>query len=201
MPTNSPRPLVARVFEVLAAGGQGIEITNLIRRMNVTIIRAQRYCQGVVVDGSRAVVAANEAHRRPAIALAGEEQEVADDHAEVIQVPVQHLKIFRRLQNHMPKPLYPRRLPGRALGGVRAPNVVADIEGVRQLMRKSRMLACPSDHPHGETARISEVDREAADRFGQRSNSDAGDIGKASQVGFVGSLQRHPRRTAKTVRV
>ncbi len=36
------------------------------------------------------------------------------------------------------------------------------------------------------------LDREAADRFGQGSGSDAGGIGKASQVGFVGGLQRHP---------
>jgi hypothetical protein len=54
------------------------------------------------------------------------------------------------------------------------------------------MLACPGDHTHGETAWISEVDREAADCFRQRSNWDAGGIGKASQVGFVGGLPRHP---------
>src|SRR6202007_2784916 len=71
-----------------------------------------------MVGGSRAAVAADEAECRAAVTLAGEELEVADDHAEVVEIPVQRLGVCSALQhdvteaNAMPRKrvVAPRRM-------------------------------------------------------------------------------------------
>lgn len=72
------------VFQILAAGGWGVEVTYLIRRVHIAVARPQRHRESVMVGGSLAAVTADETHRRPAVALTGEEQEVADDQSQVI---------------------------------------------------------------------------------------------------------------------
>ena len=88
---DSPGTLVAMVFQVLTADGQRIEVADLIGRMDVAVRRAQGKGDGVVVGERLATIAADEAHRRAAVALAGKVQEVADDHSELMQVPVERL--------------------------------------------------------------------------------------------------------------
>src|ERR1700736_908690 len=86
---DAPGPEIATLPEVFAAGGQGVEVADLICRMHVAVLWAQCHCERVVVGRMRPAVAADEAHRRPPLALPREKQEVANDHAEVVEVPVQ----------------------------------------------------------------------------------------------------------------
>ena len=84
------------------AGGQRVEVTDLIGRMHVATDRAQRHRQGVVIGGDRSAVAADEAHDRSALTLAGVETKVADDHPQVIQIPVQRFEVLGGLHDHVP---------------------------------------------------------------------------------------------------
>ena len=65
-----------------------------------------------MVGRGRAAVAADEAHRRPALALPGVVEEVADDQPEVSQVPVQGLTEPGGLQHDVAEPLDLRRRRG-----------------------------------------------------------------------------------------
>ncbi len=46
---DSPGAVIAEVGEVAAAGGHRVDVADLVGRMDVTVGRAQRHCQGVVV--------------------------------------------------------------------------------------------------------------------------------------------------------
>src|SRR4029077_7455838 len=102
---DAPRPEVAELGKVFAACGERVEVADLISRMHVPVLRTKRQSQRVMVGGGRAAVASDEAHRRSAFALPGEEEEVADDHAEVVEVPVQCLAVPGGLQPHVTEPL------------------------------------------------------------------------------------------------
>ena len=93
VPADAPGPEIALLAQEFAARGQGVEIADLIGRVDVAVRRAQRDRQGVVVARGAATVTADEAHRGAAVALAGVVQEVADDQSEVVQVPVQCLHV------------------------------------------------------------------------------------------------------------
>ena len=92
---------MALIFQVLSACGQRIKVAHLIRRVQIAVRRAQGERDGVMIGGRLAAVTADETHRRSAVALAGVEQKVANDHAELVQVPVQRFAIFRPLQDDM----------------------------------------------------------------------------------------------------
>src|SRR6202022_246175 len=85
---DSPGAVISEVGEVAAAGGHRVEIADLGGRMDVTVGRAQGDRQGVVVGRGLPAIAADEAHYRSAGPPPRVVEEVADDHAEVIEVPV-----------------------------------------------------------------------------------------------------------------
>ena len=133
--------------------------------MHVAVLRPQRHRQRVVVGRGRAAVAADEAHRRSALALAGEVEEVADDHAEVVEVPVERLDVLGGLQDHVAEPLHLGGLAGRALRGVRPPQFVSEVEDVRRLRRAAiASVMCARDDTDGDAARVDQIDRQSAER-------------------------------------
>ena len=103
--------------------------------MHVAVGRAQRNRKGVVIGRCRALVATDEAHGRAASALARKEQEVADDHPQVVQIPIQRFEILGRLHYQVAQTLDSRGHPWRTLGDVGAQHVVPEVEGVRLLDR------------------------------------------------------------------
>ena len=102
---DAPGPEIAVLGEVFAACGERIEVAHLIGGMHVAVGRSQREREGVVVGRGRAAVAADEAHHRPTGALAGVEEEVADDHPEVVEVEVERLGVPGGLQHDVSEPL------------------------------------------------------------------------------------------------
>ena len=159
--------MVAAVFKVFAAGGERVEVGDLVGGVHVAVCGPERHRQRVVVGGGVAAVASDEAHRRSAVALTGEVQEVADDHAEVVQIPVQRLEVLGGLQHDVAEPLDRGGLAGRALRGV----------GARRRGRSCRCAALAAaaageraarDDADRDAARVDEIDGDAADGLGQR---------------------------------
>ena len=163
---DAPGPEIATLPQVFAAGGQGVEVADLIGRMDVAVGRAQRHRQGVMVGRGETAIAADEAHRRSSFALAGEEQEVADDHPQVVQVPVEGLEVLRRLHHQMAQALHPGGRAPRTLGVVDAPRVGSEVERKRLLRRQFGQLGHARDHADRHAAGIDQVDGEAADGVG-----------------------------------
>ena len=64
VPADAPRPPVAPLAQVLAAGGQRVEVGDLVGRVHVAVGRAEHHRERVVVGGRAAPVAADEAHDR-----------------------------------------------------------------------------------------------------------------------------------------
>ena len=142
--------------------------------------------------GCRAAVAADEAHRRAALALPRVVQEVADDQPEVLQVPVQRLEVRGGLQHHVAQPLHLRGRPRRALGGVGAREFVPEVEDVRLLAGQRGQLVRAGDHPDRDPARVGQVDGDPAEALRQRLASAPGGVGQPQHVGLV----RGPERRA-----
>jgi hypothetical protein len=63
--------------------------------------------QRVVVHRDASLVAADERHDRAALPLTVQKVEIADDHAEGVQVPAQGTGEHPRLQDQMTEPLNP----------------------------------------------------------------------------------------------
>ena len=95
---DSPGPLITMVFKVFTAGGQRVEVAHLIRRMHVAVRRTQRYCERVVIGRRRCRGRSGRSSSSVRVRADREEHEVADDHAEVVEVPVQRRKVVRALQ-------------------------------------------------------------------------------------------------------
>src|SRR5271156_6852575 len=121
-----------------------------------------------MVGGSLTAVAADETSRRPAVALAGKEREVADDHAELIQIPVQRFAIPSRLQHDVPKTLHPGGLSGGPLGRVGAPQLSPEVEGLRRLSRQRFELMSARYDANRHAAGIRQIHGVPANRLGQR---------------------------------
>ena len=117
---DTPGAEIPAVFEVFAARGERVQVAHLVCRVHVSIAGPQRQGDGVVVGETRAAVAADETHHRPAGALAGIEEEVTDDHSEGVEVEVKRLTIFGGLQDDVAQPLDACGYARRALGGVGA---------------------------------------------------------------------------------
>ena len=160
--------------------------------MHVPVAGAECDGQGVVVGEVVAAVAADEAHRRPAVALTGEVQEVADDHAEVVQVPVQRLDVLGALQHDVSEPLHACGQPRRPLGCVGAQQFMADVEDVSPLRGERGQVVRARDDADRDPARVDEVDRQPADALGQRPGGGAHGIGQAQHVDLVLRGERHP---------
>ena len=156
--------------------------------------------QRVVVGGRRAAVAADEAHRRAAVALARVVHEVADDQPEVVEVPVQRLDVLGALQHDVSQPLHAGRLARRPLRGVGAPQLVPEVEGVRLLRGQLGQFVCVGDDPDRDPVRIGQVHRDPADRLRQRASLRAGRAGEPLDVGLLLRGERGRRRTATAVR-
>ena len=101
--------------------------------MHVSVRRAERHRQGVVIARGGAAITADEAHRGTAVPLAGEVEEVADDQAEMLQVPVQILDVLRRGQHDVTQALDPCGTARGTLRGIDACHLLAEIEDVRLL--------------------------------------------------------------------
>jgi hypothetical protein len=116
-----------------------------------------------MVGGRPAAIATDEAHHRSAVPPTRVVEEVADDHPEMIEVPVERFAVLSRLHHHVPEPLHPRRLARRALRGVDPPEFVPKVELVRRLRRQCLQLMSAVHHPDRHTAGIDQVDRHAAE--------------------------------------
>src|SRR6185437_16151503 len=192
VPTDSPRALVTKVFQVLAAGRESIEVAYLIRRVHIPVHRAQGECDGVMIGRSLPSVATDEAHRRSAIALAGKKQKVADDHAELLEIPVQRLAILCALQHHMPEALYAGRPARGPLCCIGTQHISPEIEGVRRLSRQRVQLTSAGYHANRHATGVVQVDREPADRLGQGARLSTVGLGKAPDIGLVARQESRP---------
>ncbi|MEI2716451.1 MAG: hypothetical protein V9E98_05570 [Candidatus Nanopelagicales bacterium] len=81
----------------------------------------------------RPLVTSDEREHGAAIALPVEELEVADDHAEVVEVPVQGLTEDPGRHREMTETFHPGGLPGWTLSGVHPRVAAADIERLQGL--------------------------------------------------------------------
>ena len=142
--------------------------------------------QRVVVGGRRATVTADEAHGGAAITLARVVLEVADDEAQVLQVPVQRLDVLRGLEHDVAQSLDPGGLARRALRGVGAPLVVTEVEHLGRLPRKRCELVGVGNHAHHCPARVGQVDGESADALGQLLDLRSGGVSQPHHVSGVG---------------
>ncbi|SKZ84201.1 Uncharacterised protein [Mycobacteroides abscessus subsp. abscessus] len=193
---DSPGPEISLLREVFAAGGQRVQIAYLIGRVHITVLGTQGQRQRVVIGGRRTTIASDEAHGGPTIALAWEVQEVADDHAEGVEIPVQRLEVFRRLHDEVTEPLHGGRLPTRALSGVDAAKIVPHVVAVQSLRRQRAEGVHSSHHMHRHTSRVDEIDRHAADGCGQRPGPCTGRGGQPQQIRSVDSGKRDSQKPA-----
>ncbi|SKT36999.1 Uncharacterised protein [Mycobacteroides abscessus subsp. abscessus] len=193
---DSPGPEISLLREIFAAGGQRVQIAYLIGRVHIAVLGAQGQRQRVVIGRRRTAIASDEAHGGPTVALAWEVQEVADDHAEGVEIPVQRLEVFRRLHDEVTEPLHRGRLPTRALGGVDAAKFVSHVVAVQSLRRQHVEGVHSGHHTHRHTARVGEIDRHATDGCGQRPGLCTGRGGQPQQIPFVGSGKRNSQKPA-----
>ena len=85
----------------------------------------------------------------------------------------------------MSEPLHAGRLARRPLRGVGAPQLVAEVEGVRLLRGQLGQLVGAGDDADRDPVRIGQVHRDAADRLWQRAGRRSGRAGKPLDVGLV----------------
>ena len=154
-----------------------------------------------MVGRGRAAVAADEAHRGPAFTLALVVLEVADDQAEVLQVPVQGLEVGRGLKHHMSQSPDPCGLTNGALRAVRPGSFVAEVEHLRRLGRQGCELVGVGDDPHVDPTRVGQVHGEPADALRQLLDLRPGGVGETHHVARVRSREGRaqiprPRSTA-----
>ena len=142
-----------------------------------------------------AAIAADEAHGRPAIPLAGEEEEVADDQPEVVEVPVQSLDVLRRLQHHVPESLDHGRHARWSLGGVDAVGLVTEVEHLRALRGQAREFPHPRPHLDRGAAGIAQPHRDPADALRQRRGGLTGAVGQSQHVRLVLGPEGQPPET------
>ena len=119
-----------------------------------------------MVGRSGAAVAADEAHCGPPLTLAGEEQEIADDHPEVVEIPIECRDVLGGLQHEVPEPLHLGWHARGPLCPVRPPQLVTEIEGVDRLRRRHREVMCSRHDMDGNAARVDEIHGHTAERFG-----------------------------------
>ena len=192
VPADAPTALVAALGEVLPADGDRVEVGDLVGGVDVTGARAQVHREGVVVDRDAALVAADERHRGPPPALAVQVQEVADDQTKCLQVPVQGLGEFRRLQDHVAQSLDPGGSAGRALGGVGPSPAAAEVERERGLFGQGRELLGAVDDADREAGRVGQVHDLPAAELPEVADRTAGGPGQTVQVRALGGPERRP---------
>lgn len=149
--------------------------------------------QRVVIDGHAPLVATDERHRRPALALPVQEQEVGHDHPEGVQVPVQGAGEHPCLQHHMAQPLDTGRLTGRTLGGVRATVIGTEVEDQRLLLGQRRQLLGAVHDPDRQARGIEQGDRLPTARYADVPDGTAGGAGQPVQVGPLGRAEQPAR--------
>jgi hypothetical protein len=182
---DTPGAEVPLILEVLPTGGQGVEVAHLIGGVHVAVRRAQCHRHRVVVGRDAAAVAADEAHRRAAIALPVVVEEVADDQPEVVEVPVQCPDVGGGRQHHVAEALNARGFACWTLGGVGALELIAEIEDVGLLAgERGRIMQSGNDFDRGSVG-VDEVDRLAADVLRQPHGRHAGLVRQAQQIRLV----------------
>ena len=187
---QAPRVPVAALAQVLPAGGNLVQVGDLVGRVQVAGLRHQRHGQGVVVGGDAAQVAADERHRGPAVALPVQVQEVAHDQPERVQVPVQGRLEPGGAQRDVSQPLDLRRTPGRPLGGVgprRLGPEEPEVQRQRGALGQRGELRDAVHHAHRVSAGVTQQDGVAALVRGDRS---AGTACQPVQVVPGGGLER-----------
>ena len=163
--------------------------------MHIALDRTQRHGQGVVIGGDGAAVAADEAQDRPALALAGVVGEVADDHAERVEVPVEGLDVLRGLHHDVSEPLHVGGHPWRALRRVGPDLLVAEVEHVRRLRGGQCLeLMGARHHAHRQPARVDQINGQPAQRLRQRAHGGPGRVGQPHQIGLLGGHKRRPEK-------
>ena len=90
----------------------------------------------------------------------------------------------------MAQPLDPRGLPRRALGGVGAVHLVAEVEHLRRLGRQSGELVGVGHDPHRHPARVGQVDHDSADALRQLLDLGPGGVGQTHHVRGVRGAER-----------
>jgi hypothetical protein len=91
--------------------------------------------------------------------------EVADDHPEVVEIPVQRFDVFGGLQHHMAQPLHLGWHSRRTLHRVGAVHVVAEVEDVWTLACQLGQFVCARDHLDRNAAGVHQPNRNATDGF------------------------------------
>ena len=132
-----------------------------------------------MVGRDAAQVAADERHRRAAVALPVQVQEVGHDQPEGVQVPVQRGAEPGGAQHHVPQPLDLRRPPGRPQGGVDPGRLGPEIQRQRGPPGQRGLFGDAVHHPHRVPAGVAEQDGVAAPVRGDRA---AGAAGQPVQV-------------------
>ena len=188
---QAPRVPVPVLAQVLPAGGDLVQVGELVGRVQVAGVRLQGHGQGVVVGGDAAQVAADERHRRAAVALPVQVQEVADDQPERVQVPVQRRAEPGGAQHHVAQPLDLGRPPGRPLGGVDAHRLGSEVQRQRGASGQCGQFRDAVHHAHREPARVPQQDGVTAPVRGDRP---AGAAGQPVQVTSLRGLERGSRR-------
>jgi hypothetical protein len=170
---------VAALAQVFAAGGHLVQVGELVGRVHVFGARCQEHGEGVMVGGDAAPVAADERHRRAALALPVEVEEVTDDQPEGVQVPVQRCVEPGGAQDHVSQPLDLRGPPGRPLGFVGPHQPGAEVQRQRGTFGQRWQLRDAVHHLHREPAGVTQPDRVAA---AVRQDHSAGTAGQPVKV-------------------
>ena len=145
-----------------------------------------------MVGRDAAQVAADERHRRAAVALPVQVQEVGHDQPERVQVPVQGGAEPGGAQHHVSQPLDLRRPPGRPLGGVGAHRLGAEVQRQRGASGQCGELRDAVHDAHREPARVPQQDGVTALVRGDRP---AGAAGQPVQVTSLRGLERGSHET------
>jgi hypothetical protein len=93
--------VVSALQQVLPAGGNGVQVGDLVGGMAVAGCRYQIQCQRVVVGRNGPAIAADERQRRTAFALAGWVLKITHNHPERVEIPVQGTREVGSLQHHV----------------------------------------------------------------------------------------------------
>ena len=186
---QAPRVPVPLLAQVLPAGGDLIQVGQLVRRVHVAGVRLQRHGQGVMVSRDAAQVAADERHRRAAVTLAVQVQEVGHDQPEHLQVPLQRRAEPGGAQHHVAQPLDLGRPPGRPLGGVDAGRPGPEVQRQRGTPGQRGQVRDAVHHPHRVPAGVTQPDGVPAPVRGDRPVHAAG---QPVQVVPGGGLEGRP---------
>lgn len=143
-----------------------------------------------MVGGCAAAVAADEAHDRSALALSLVVEEVADDQAQVLEIPVERLQVPGRLQHDVTEALDLGRLPRWPLGGVHPRHVVPDVERQGLLRGQRGKLMRVGDHADLRSAGVDQIHRHPAEAFRQALDRPPGRLGEPQHVVRLGGPER-----------